>query len=172
MLVCRLAVAWHTPIVGLPPWPSPTSRSLTESRNGGAGQGRSGKRRIHLGSRRAAERTHGSIWGKESPAGARYGSGCGADFLGQGGRPGERFRKAFAWTAFPIITLSVISVSGLYPLWFLAAAIWVGAPLVAIFAAVARAPGERTSASGILAGFGVGAIALATTCFANLATGF
>ena len=108
--------------------------------------------------------------GKESPPDARHCTGCGADLLNR--RRRESFRKGFAWTAIPIVALSLISVSGLYLFWFLAAALWVGAPLVAIFVAVARAPGERTSASGVLAGFGVAAIALATTCFANLATGF
>ena len=114
-----------------------------------------------------------SSCGKESPAGARYCTGCGADLLE--GRRRESFHKAFAWTAIPIVALSVFStagagIEGFYFGWFAAAAIWVIALLVAITVAVARAPGERRSASGILAGIGVGAIALATTCFANLAT--
>ena len=89
-------------------------------------------------------------------------------------RPGwqpEYFGKAFAWTAIPIVALSIISTAGagnegFYFVWYAAAGIWGLALLGAIIIAIAGP--ER--ASGIVAGVAVGFLALAATCFANIAT--
>jgi hypothetical protein len=67
--------------------------------------------------------------------------------------------------------MSVISTAGaatdglLFWLWGIAAIVWVIAILAAIGFAFAR---EGQVAAGVLAGVGIGAIALAATCFANL----
>ena len=87
-------------------------------------------------------------------------------------RDESAFRKAFAWTVIPIVALSVVSTAGaaevnIYSLWFAGVGLGLLAPLVAIGFAIAR---KRRAASGILAGFGVGILALALTCFANLST--
>ena len=88
--------------------------------------------------------------------------------------------KAFAWTAIPIVTLSIVSTAGaaygvsdvqfwlgFYLVWFGAAGVW----LVATIAmAVLYARGKRESASGVLAGIGVGVLALGTTGLVNFAT--
>ena len=77
------------------------------------------------------------------------------------------FQRAFASTAIPIIALSILSTGDLYFVWFLAAFIGV----IALFTAIGFAiGGKRSTASGTLAGFGVGFLALTVTCFANLAT--
>lgn len=85
------------------------------------------------------------------------------------------FQKAFAWTAIPICALSIISTAGalgrggfyIYFFWYGAAA----AAALAILAAIGFVRADkRGTASGILAGMGVGVLALAVTCFANLAT--
>jgi hypothetical protein len=82
------------------------------------------------------------------------------------------FWLAFAWTAFPIVLVSVVSTAGaaddgLYFLWFVGVVLGLIAPLAAIGFAFAH---KGRVASGILAGFGVGVLALALTCFANLST--
>jgi hypothetical protein len=88
--------------------------------------------------------------------------------------------KAFAWTAIPIVTLSIVSTAGaefgvsgvkfwlgFYFLWAGAAGVW----LVATMAmAVLYARGKRESASGVLAGVGVGVLAVGTTGLVNFAT--
>ena len=84
---------------------------------------------------------------------------------------GRGFKKAFAWTAIPIVPLAIISTSGAnlvfpYFLWFLGAAGWLLAGLVAI----AFLPRRRWNmVAGVFAGFGVGFLALAATCLANVA---
>ena len=80
------------------------------------------------------------------------------------------FRKAFAYTTIPIITLSILSlagnaVEGLYFFWYIASLMWV----LAILATIGFALTHRSrSASGILAGVGVGFLALGASCFANI----
>ena len=90
------------------------------------------------------------------------------------------FRKAFAWTAIPIVTLSIVSTAGagygvsgakfwvgFYLVWYIAA----GLSLVAAIAMVALyAKGKKESASGVLAGVGVGVLAVGTTGAVNVAT--
>ena len=87
-------------------------------------------------------------------------------------RDGNAFRNAFAWTAIPIIAVSVVSTAGaaadgFYFLWFAGVGLGLLAPLVAIGFSIAH---KGRAASGILAGFAVGILALALTCFANLST--
>ena len=92
------------------------------------------------------------------------------------------FWKAFAWTAIPIVALSIVSTAaavgdfgsafwlGFY-LVYGAAGVWLVATIamtIAIVVLYARGTGER--ASGILAGIGVGVLALGTTGPVNLAT--
>lgn len=82
------------------------------------------------------------------------------------------FRKAFLWTAVPIVALSTVSTAGsgadgLYGLWYLAAGTWSLVFLVAIGFAIGR---RGPVTSGIWAGVGVGIVALGLTCFANLNT--
>jgi hypothetical protein len=82
------------------------------------------------------------------------------------------FQKSFVATAVPLVLLSLISTGGafsesLYGLWFLAALAW----LVALVAVIVTAFAKKDDvSSGILAGFGVGFLALFVTCFANLST--
>ena len=91
------------------------------------------------------------------------------------------YRKAFLWTATPIVALSMIStIAGpadcyessdtlcvVYVVWYAAA----GLGVVAILAAIGFAIAERKRATaGIVAGIGVGFLSLAITCFANVAT--
>ena len=126
---------------------------------------------------------------QNNAAEARFCTNCGARLEGDAGpQPGARddarreelirgtgrgnFRVAFAWTAIPIVALGIISTAGasadgFYSLWFYGAGLGVLALLVAIGFAIAR---KGRAASGILAGIGVGILALALTCFANLST--
>ena len=107
--------------------------------------------------------------GRESPTGTRYCARCGASLVAARSQPGWQpgyFGKAFAWTAIPIVALSIISTAGagnesFYFAWLAAAGLWGLALLGAIIIAIAPGPGER--ASGIWAGIGVGLLALAAT---------
>lgn len=81
------------------------------------------------------------------------------------------FQKAFAWTAIPLVVLSVASTGGvwtqgiLYAFWFIAFLGW----LIALFVAAGFGiAGKPQVAAGIMAGFAVGFVALSVTCFANL----
>ena len=89
------------------------------------------------------------------------------------------FWKAFASTAIPIVALSIVGtaatveeVSG-SALWlgfylvYGAAGVWVVATIAIV---VLYARGTRESASGILAGIGVGFLALGTTGLVNCAS--
>ena len=88
--------------------------------------------------------------------------------------------KAFAWTAIPIVALSVVSTAGaeygvsgvkfwlgFYFVWFGAAGVWLVATIAMV---VLYARGTREGPSGILAGIGIGFLALGTTGLANFAT--
>ncbi len=88
--------------------------------------------------------------------------------------------KAFAWTAIPIVALSIVSTAGaaygvsgvqfwlgFYLVWFGAASLWLVATMAMV---VLYARGTRESASGILTGIGVGVLALDTTGLVNFAT--
>ena len=87
--------------------------------------------------------------------------------------------KAFAWTAIPIVTLSIVSTAGaaygprfdfslgFYSLWGVAVGVGVVATITII---VLRARGKRERASGVLAGVGVGVLAVGTTGLVNFAT--
>jgi len=80
------------------------------------------------------------------------------------------FRKALLWTAIPIVALSVMSTA--LP-WF-AIIVWFGAAacfVAAIVAAIvyANTKGKRQITAGILAGAGIGIVALGVSCFAILA---
>ena len=88
------------------------------------------------------------------------------------------FWKAFVWAAIPIVALSIVSTAaavgvsgsafwlGFY-LVYGAAGLWLVAT-IAKFVLYAR--GKRESASGVLAGVGVGVLAVGTTGLVNFAT--
>ena len=87
--------------------------------------------------------------------------------------------KAFAWTAIPIVALSIVSTAGAaYGVsaqsWLGFYLVWFGAAVVLLVATIAivvlYAKGARESASGMLAGIGVGLLALGTTGLVNFAT--
>jgi len=77
------------------------------------------------------------------------------------------FRKALLWTAIPTVTLSIISLIG-DPVWL----VWIGAAALIAIAFVVSILilifGDRGIAAGILAGVGIGIVALGATCFANI----
>ncbi len=88
--------------------------------------------------------------------------------------------KAFAWTAIPIVALSIVSTAGaaygvsgvqfwvgFYLVWLGAAGVWLVASIAMV---VLYARGTRERASGVLAGVGVGVLAVATTGLVNFAT--
>ena len=88
--------------------------------------------------------------------------------------------KPFAWTAIPIVALSIVSTAGaaygvsgvqfwigFYLVWFGVAGVWLVATTAMV---VLYARGKRESASGVLAGVGVGVLALGTTGPVNFAT--
>ena len=88
--------------------------------------------------------------------------------------------KPFAWTAIPIVTLSIVSTAGaaygvsgvkfwlgFYFFWPVAAG---GLLVTTIAIAVLYVRGRREIASRVLAGVGVGALAVGTTGLANFAT--
>ena len=88
--------------------------------------------------------------------------------------------KAFTWTAIPIVTLSIVSTAGaeygvsgakfwlgFYLVWLVAAGVWLVANIAIV---VLYARGKRESASGVLAGVGVGVLAVGTTGLVNFAT--
>ena len=87
--------------------------------------------------------------------------------------------KAFAWIAIPIVVLSIVSTAGaaygvsgsafwlgFYPVWLAAAGVWLVATIAMV---VLRTRDKRESASGVLAGVGVGVLALGTTGLVNFA---
>ena len=86
--------------------------------------------------------------------------------------------KAFAWTAIPIVTLSIVSTGGAAvgvsgsAFWLGFYLVWIGAVGVWLVATTATgvlyARGKRESASGVLAGVGV--LAVGTTGLVNFAT--
>jgi len=84
------------------------------------------------------------------------------------------FRKALAWTAIPIVVVSILSTFerlGWYfsfPMsfaWFGAAGLWV---LAIIVAAGFALTGKRQAVSGMVVGIAIGILALGVTCFANI----
>jgi len=88
--------------------------------------------------------------------------------------------KAFAWTAVPSVVLSFLSTAGaeygvsgvkfwlgFYLVWPVAAGVWLAATIAMV---VLYARGRRESASGVLAGVGVGVLAVGTTGLVNFAT--
>jgi len=88
--------------------------------------------------------------------------------------------KAFAWTAIPIVALSIVSTAGaaygvsgvqfwvgFYLVWLGAAGVWLVASIAMV---VLYARGTRERASGVLAGVGVGVLAVGTTGLVNFAT--
>ncbi len=82
------------------------------------------------------------------------------------------FRKAFAWTAIPIVALSIVSTAGaahdaFYLVWFVAAGVGVVATIAMV---VLYARGTNESASGVLAGIGTGILAVGITGLINFAT--
>ena len=81
------------------------------------------------------------------------------------------FRKALAWTAVPIVALSVVSTAGaaydfFYYLWFGAAGVGLLATVVLVGL---YAVGRRKSGPGILYGIGIGVLALVATGALNFA---
>ena len=88
------------------------------------------------------------------------------------------FWKAFAWTAIPIVALSIMSTAaavgdsgsafwlGFY-LVYGVAGVWLVATIAMV---VLYARGKGESASGARAGVGVGVLALGTTGLVNFAT--
>ena len=94
--------------------------------------------------------------------------------------PASEILQAFAWTAIPIVTLNIMSTvgaeygvsgvkfwAGFYFVWYVAVAVWLAASLAMV---VLYATGKRESASGVLAGVGVGVLAVGTTGLVNFAT--
>lgn len=92
----------------------------------------------------------------------------------------SNFRKALIFITVPIVVLAIVSAVGIAleqpsyldsafsGVWISAVALWViGLILCCVFAII----GERQIAAGILAGLGIGIIALGITCFANTQTG-
>ena len=90
------------------------------------------------------------------------------------------FHKAFAWTAIPVVTLSIVSTAGagygvsgvkfwlgFYFVWYVAAVLWVAAAIAMV---ALYAKGKKESASGVLTGVGVGVLAVGTTGAVNVAT--
>ena len=88
--------------------------------------------------------------------------------------------KSFAWTAIPIVALSIVSTGGaaygvsgsafwpgFYVVWYGAAGVWLVATIAMV---VLRTRDKRESASGVLAGVGVGVLAVGTTGLVNFAT--
>ena len=86
----------------------------------------------------------------------------------------SNFRKALMFTAIPIVVLSLISLAGIgryvfgegvQSVWFASAALWV----IAIGAAIVfSVKGKRGIAAGILAGIGIGFVAIGGICLADL----
>ncbi len=82
------------------------------------------------------------------------------------------FRKAFAWTAIPIVALSIVSTAGaayedFYLLWFASAGVGLAAILATL---IFYAKDTKERASGVLAGIGVGVLAIGITGGINFAT--
>jgi hypothetical protein len=88
--------------------------------------------------------------------------------------------KPFTWTAIPIVSLSIVSTVGaeygvtgdkfwlgFYVVWYVAAGGWLAMTMAT---AVLYARGKRESALGVLAGVGVGVLAVGTTGLVNFAT--
>jgi hypothetical protein len=88
------------------------------------------------------------------------------------------FRKALIWTAIPIVVLSAICIGGWMGGWqasltivpwfvlmFGPPGLWVLAILACIGFAIAR---KRQIALGILAGVGIGIVAVGLSCFAAI----
>lgn len=88
------------------------------------------------------------------------------------------FAKAMIYTAAPIVVVSAISVVGVVAnqpsgvswafLWFIPAFMAIAAFVVSI---VHFFKGKKQIAAGILAGFGIGVVALGGSCFA-ISSGF
>ncbi len=83
------------------------------------------------------------------------------------------FRKALAATAIPVVALGVIGSAGLAlgASWLMGGVLTISS--VGLFAAFVVAivfaiRGKRQTAAGILAGIGIGIVALGATCFANM----
>lgn len=89
------------------------------------------------------------------------------------------FVKAMIFTAAPIVVVSAVSAVGVGTnpyqgigwalLWFLPALIAFVALSISIILFV---QGERQTAAGMLAGFGIGVVALGGSCFAIIQSGF
>ncbi len=89
------------------------------------------------------------------------------------------FKKALLWTAIPVGGLSIISAAGAAVIrntntqspftyvWFAAVACFIAAFVALIVFIVKR---KNRVAAGILAGIGIGIVALGASCFANLST--
>ena len=89
------------------------------------------------------------------------------------------FWKAFASAAIPVVALSIVSTAAVVGevsgsvLWlgfyivYGAASVWLVATIAMV---VLRTRDKRESASGVLAGVGVGVLALGTTGLVNFAT--
>lgn len=81
------------------------------------------------------------------------------------------FKSTFFLTAGIFVGLSLLSTVGavfppLFVAWFVAALAW---PVTLIAATGLTIAGERSRGAGLFAGLGIGILALATSCFANLA---
>ena len=90
----------------------------------------------------------------------------------QTGQEGGVGRTAFAWTAVPIVALSVLSMAGVrdqvfYDVWYVAGAVWLFALVSTTVVALRR---HEELASGMLAGFGIGTLALIVAWFVNTGT--
>lgn len=113
-------------------------------------------------------------WGEEKPRPDPR------KLIKQGGPNGDELSSAFKWSFFPILGLSLVSLFGfltepIYYLWFIGVIGVIAVALIGLVMGLAALVGRpedksRATAAGVLAGAAVGIIALAVTCFINLAT--
>ncbi len=91
------------------------------------------------------------------------------------------FRKAFLWTAIPILILSVVSMTGVVVssdegsalgfgfLWLGAVLYFLGAIIALIICVIMH---ERQKVAGVMAGLAIGIVSLGAICFAMMSTSF
>jgi hypothetical protein len=78
------------------------------------------------------------------------------------------FVRTLIATAVPVALLSILStvrVNATYGFWYLAVLVWFVLLVVAFYLSVGK---HRSTASGMLAGAGIGVLVLFTTCLVNL----
>ncbi|MFN8557899.1 MAG: hypothetical protein U0531_11345 [Dehalococcoidia bacterium] len=87
----------------------------------------------------------------------------------------REFRNALVFTAIPITLLSVLSTGGrlvavsVTTVWLVALAAWFAGVVALLVLAIT---GKTAAAGGVVAGLGIGFVALFTTCLVNLSTAY